>query len=154
MTSPIRFTCENVLPDTPEDIAAHILELSNWPDFTGYGPLPGIKQAEFEIRTPEVVGTRIRASNCDGSSHVEEVIVWDLPRRLQLRMQDFSAPVSHIASHFDEFWEFAPANNGTQVTRSMELYAKSALTRPLLWLISKFLKRAIARHLCQLSGGG
>lgn len=154
MSSPIRFTCKNVLPDTPEEIAAHILELSNWPDFTGYGLLPGIKQAEFEIRTPEVVGTRIRATNCDGSSHTEEIIVWDLPRRLQLRMQDFSAPVSRIASHFNEFWEFAPANNGTQVTRTMELHAKSALTRPLLWLISKLLKRAIARHLCQLREGG
>lgn len=154
MTAPIRFTCENVLPNTPEEIAAHILELCNWPDFTGYGPLPGIKQAEFEIRTPEVVGTRIRATNCDGSSHVEEIIVWDLPGRLQLRVQDFSVPVSRLASHFDEFWEFAPVDNGTQVTRTMELYAKSALTRPLLWLISRLLKRAIARHLEQLRRAG
>ena len=116
--------------------------------------MPGIKEAEFEIRTPEVVGTRIRAKNCDGSHHVEEIVVWDLPRRLQLRIQDFSAPVSRFARYFDEFWEFSPAENGTHITRTMDLYATSALTRPVLWLISRLLRRAIARHLEQLSRAG
>ena len=154
MTAPIRFTREDVLKNTPEEIAAHILDLSNWSDFTGYGIIPGIEQAEFEIRTPEVVGTRIRAKNRDGSTHVEEIVAWDLPRRLQLRIHDFSAPVCYIADHFDEFWEFTVVEEGTHITRSMELYARSFFTRPLLWLISLWLRRAIAKHLAELRSAG
>ena len=68
--------------------------------------LPGIKAAEFEARTPEVVGTRIRVTNTDGSSHVEEIVEWEPDRRLRLRMGEFSPPLSRLATGFDETWEF------------------------------------------------
>jgi hypothetical protein len=45
---PITFTCEATLPQKPEEIASQILDLSRWPEFNGYGPLPGIREAEFE----------------------------------------------------------------------------------------------------------
>jgi len=47
----IRFSCEAILQRTPEDISPQILDASKWPDFTGFGLIPGIKNAEFEIRT-------------------------------------------------------------------------------------------------------
>ena len=47
---PITFSCIETLPLAPEDIAGHILDLANWTDFKGYGPLPGIKAAAFEAR--------------------------------------------------------------------------------------------------------
>jgi hypothetical protein len=43
----------------PEDISRQILDITNWFDFKGYGPLPGIRAAGFEVRTPEIVGSRI-----------------------------------------------------------------------------------------------
>jgi len=151
---PIRFACTEILLLSPEEIAGQILDLSNWPEFKGYGPLPGIKAAEFEVRTPGVVGSRFRVTNTDGSSHVEEIVEWEPDCRLRIDMKDFSPPLSRLASGFTETWEFVPLGNGTRVTRSFELHAKSAATRPLLWLISLLLKRAIARHLRQMREAG
>ena len=145
--NPITFSCTETLPRTPEDIAGQVLDLANWTDFEGYGPLPGIKAAAFEVRTPDVVGTRIRVTNTDGSSHVEEVAEWQPDRRLRLDMKDFSPPLSRLATGFTETWAFERLADGTRVTRSFEMHARSAFARPVLRLISFLLKRAIARHL-------
>jgi len=148
---PISFCCRESLPLRPEEIAAQILDVACWPDFTGFGVIPGIRAAELEVQRPGIVGSRFRVTNTDGSSHVEEIIEWQPDRRLRLRMQDFSAPLSRLATHFEETWEFQNVGDKTRVTRFFQMHAKSALTRPLLWAISLFLKRAIARNLRQMS---
>jgi hypothetical protein len=147
---PITFTCEETLPLAPEDIARQILDLTKWPEFRGYGPIPGIKAAEFGARTPGVVGSRIRVTNGDGSSHVEEVAEWGPPHRLRLEMKEFSAPLSRLATRFEETWELKRAGDATHVIRSFRLHARSVLAWPLLWVISFFLKRAVARHLREM----
>ncbi len=147
---PIKFSCETTLPLNPEKIASQILDLSRWPEFNGYGPLPGIKQAEFETKTAEIVGTRIRVTNRDSSTHVEEIVEWEPTRCLRLHMHEFSPPVSRLAISFDEAWQFERDGDLTHVVRSFEMHPRSALTRPLLWLISFLLKRAIGRHLEQM----
>jgi len=40
------------------EIASGILDVEQWATFRGWGPLPGIKIAEFEVRTEEVGRTR------------------------------------------------------------------------------------------------
>lgn len=150
---PITFTCTETISRAPEDIARQILDLAKWTVFKGYGVLPGIKAAEFEVRTPGVIGTRIKVTNTDGSSHVEEIVEWQPDSRLRLDMKDFSPPLSRLASGFVETWEFERLDNGTRVFRSFEMHPKSAFSRPLLWLISFLLKRAIARHLRQMRRG-
>jgi Polyketide cyclase / dehydrase and lipid transport len=147
---PIRFSCSDTLPLTPAAIAGRILDLGNWTDFRGYAVLPGIKAAEYEVRTPGVVGSRIRVTNTDGSSHVEEVVEWRPGSSLRLRMTGFSPPLCRLATEFEEAWAFEPAGAATRVTRSFELHPKSALARPALWLISLLLRRAVARHLRQM----
>jgi len=144
---PITFSCQETLSLTPNDIARQILDVAKWPEFKGYAFLPGIKNAEFEGQTPGIVGSLIRVTNTDGSSHVEEIIEWQPGQRLTLMMKDFSPPLSRLATHFEETWEFERVGNETKVTRSFELIAKSMLTKPVVWFISIFLKRAIARHL-------
>ena len=148
--NPITFSCTDTLPQAPEDIAGQILDLTNWTDFKGYGVLPGIKAAEFEARPPGIVGTRIRVTNTDGSSHVEEVVEWEPDRRLRLDMKDFSPPLSRFAHGIEEVWEFERLGDGTRVVRSFKLHPKSVFARPVLWLISLLLKRAVARHLSQM----
>lgn len=147
---PVTFTCHETVPLSPDAIAGQILDLANWPNFTGYGGLPGIRAATFETRTPYVVGTRIRVTNTDGSRHVEEVVEWRPPDRLCLRFGDFSPPVSRLATHFEEVWEFRPRDEQTLVIRTFHLHPRSGLTRVALWLISFLLKRAVLRHLRQL----
>lgn len=147
---PIAFNCTETIPLPPEDIAAQILDVAKWPDFRGYGPIPGIKSAEFETRTPNVVGSRIRVTNLDGSTHVEEIVDWQPSQRLQLRMGEFSKPLSGFATGFVETWEFERVGHDTRALRSFELNAKSVLTKPILWSISFFLKRAISRHMTEI----
>jgi hypothetical protein len=147
---PITFACEETLGMLPEQIAQQILDTSRWSSFQGYAVLPGIKAAEFEIRTPEIVGSRVRVTNTDGSSHVEEIVEWEPDRRVRLHMREFSPPLSHLATGFEETWEFSPIGRETRVVRSFRLHATSRVTRPLLWLISILLKKAIARHLRQM----
>jgi hypothetical protein len=149
---PITFSCTETLPLAPEDIAGQILDLANWTNFTGYGVLPGIKAAVFEVRPAGVVGTRIRVTNTDGSSHTEEIVEWEPERRVRLAMTGFSPPLSRLATGFVETWEFESLDAGTRVTRSFEMLPKSVIARTVLWLISFLLKRAIARHLRQMRG--
>src|SRR6516225_6818207 len=126
---PITFTCDETLSLAPEDIARQILDLTKWPDFHGHWPIPGIKSAEFEVRMPCVVGTRIRVNNLDGSSHVEEITEWQPDQRVRLEMKEFSPPLSRLASRFEESWEFKRIEKGTHATRSFQLQAKSFLAR-------------------------
>ncbi len=151
---PITFACEQTFALAHEDIARKILDVTKWTDFHGYGPLPGIKVAEFEVQTPGVVGSRIRVTNTDGSTHVEEIVEWQPDHRLRLHMQDFSAPLSRLATRIEETWEFKRTGNETHVTRSFQIHAKSVLARPLLWMISILLKKAIARHLREMRNSG
>lgn len=150
---PVTFACRATFFQPPEQIAAQILDLARWPKFTGYAFLPGIRQAEFELRTPDVVGTRIRVTNTDGSRHVEEIVVWLPDRRVQIRMGDFSAPLSRLATGFDEAWLFRREGGTTEVVREFALWPKSWWGRVVLWGIARVLKRAVARHLQQLVGG-
>jgi hypothetical protein len=78
--------------DTPEQKSAMdryqsallILDVARWPDFGGCWPIPGITAAEFEVRTPGMAGSRIRVTNTDESSHIEEIVEWQPDHRLQL----------------------------------------------------------------------
>ena len=148
--APVRIVCRATLPMPPEWIAEQILDLARWPEFEGYGPLPGIRMAEFEARTDDVVGTRIRVENTDGTRHVEEILTWQPTTCLRLRLADFSPPLSRIADHFIESWHFERTGDETRAVRSFELHARSALTRPLLVLIRPLLRRAIERHLSRI----
>lgn len=147
--TPILFSCEATLTLPPEEIAAQILDVANWTTFTGYAFLPGIRTAQFEVRTPEIVGSRIRVTSTDGSSHVEEIVEWS-PGRLRLEMKEFSPPLCRLATKFDEAWEFEPGGPSTRVVRNFALHPTSAFSRPALWLISRFLKRAVMRQLRQM----
>jgi hypothetical protein len=148
--NPVTFSCEATLSLTPEEIAQKILDVSRWPDFKGYAFIPGVKTAEFEVQTPQIVGSRIRVTNTDGSRHVEEIVEWQSDQRLTLMMKDFSPPLSRLATGFEETWEFNRLDHATKVTRSFKLHARSSLTRIALVGISWFLKKAISRHMRQM----
>lgn len=148
---PITFSSQLLIGLSPAEIADKITDLSNWPEFTGYAILPGIKKAEFERKTEDWVGTRIKVENLDGSNHVEEIYQWDLEKGLGLKLFEFSAPLSNMATHFLEEWEFAIKEDGTFVNRSFQLFPKNFLTKPFLWIISQFFRRAIKKHLSQIA---
>jgi hypothetical protein len=89
-------------------------------------------------------------TDTDGSSHLEEIVEWEPDGRIRLHMHGFSPPLSRLATRFEETWEFSRIGRDTRVVRRFELHARSRITRPLLWLISILLNKAIARHLRQM----
>lgn len=147
---PITFSCRELLTDSPAEICQQIARVESWCEFRGYGPLPGIVSAQYERRTPDMKGSRIRVRNRDGSEHVEEITEWDPEARVVLQLREFSAPLRSLSDRFIEEWEFTRGPEGTQVERRFSLYPRGTITRVPLWVISLLLRRAIVQHLLQM----
>lgn len=148
---PIRFMCSATIDKNAAAISAEIADVTRWREFTGYGPLPGITCAEYERHTANMVGSRIRVQNTDGSTHVEEITVWEPGVQVAMRLGEFTPPLCYLATHFTEEWSFADDHGVTRVTHSFALFPKYTVTRPLLWLIAQLFQRAIARHLTNMA---
>ena len=122
---PIILACKETLSHCPPaGIAEHILNLTQWLDFRGYLLIPGIKSAEFEVNTPNFIGTQIRVTNMDGSTQAEEIVQWQPNGQLQFRKGKFSPLLSSLATGFVETWDFEWVGNETTVIRSFELNAE------------------------------
>ncbi len=147
MQSPIEFECSQVIPKSANAICTEIANLDRWSDFEGYAFLPGIQTATFEKHTEDMIGSRIRVLNKDGSTHFEEIDAWEVGQKVSMKLHEFSPPLSRLATHFNEEWEFQAQNGSTLTTRKFQLYPKNSGTRPFLWLIALFFKRAITQHL-------
>jgi hypothetical protein len=150
-TPPISFTRSAHVPLAPSAITDTIADVSQWSRFEGYGPLPGIAEAVYELRTDDMVDSRIRCTNTDGSTHTEEIYEWEPGERIVLVLQDFSPPLSMIAAQFVEEWELEAEGEGSRVVRRLDLHPKNALMWLPLWLISLLFRRAIAKQLREMS---
>lgn len=148
---PIEIKIIGHIQKSSSEICAEILDTERWSEFEGYSILPGIKNAHFEVKTPGLVGSRIKVQNQDGSAHVEEIIEWDVATRIRLRFQEFSSPLQHLATHFIETWEFRKSPNGTEAARIMTLYPKGWLGWLMLIPISTLMKKAFEKNLRQTS---
>lgn len=141
----IRVTARS--PKSPRELCAEFLDTDRWTEFEGYLFLPGVRRAEVETRTPVMVGTRIRVQNTDGSAHLEEIIEWDAPRRIAVKFGEFQPPLSHLATHFIEAWDFRETGAGTHVVRTMRMYPKSVFGWLALRLVAILMKRAFEKQM-------
>ena len=148
---PIEIKIVGHVQKSPPEICMEILDTERWSGFEGYSILPGIKSAHFEVKTPEFVGSRIKVQNKDGSSHVEEIIEWDVNNKIALRFQEFNSPLQNLATHFIETWEFRKSTNGTEASRIMTMYPKGLFGWLMLIPISKLMKKAFEKNLRQTS---
>jgi len=89
--------------------------------------------------------------NNDGSSHVEEIIEWDVANRIALRFQEFNSPLKNLATHFVETWEFHTSSDGTEASRIMTMVPKGWLGWLMLIPISKLMKKAFEKNIRQTS---
>jgi hypothetical protein len=96
---PITFSCEAALPLAPEGIARQILDLTKWPDFHGYGPIPGIKAAEFEVQTPGIVGHPLLPASGQVPSGTATLASDFLPPQTSNRPTPSGDKTSGVAGH-------------------------------------------------------
>lgn len=148
---PITFQCHKLIARTGEEICTAITDVAAWSQFSGYGVLPGIQSAAYEKRTENMIGSRIRVRNTDGSEHVEEIYRWVPGLEVAMKLHEFTPPLSRLASHFTEEWSLKATAQGTHVTRSFAMYPTRPLTRPFVWLISLLFRRAVDAHLAEMS---
>ena len=146
---PIEITILGQTQKSPQEICSELLDTNCWSEFKGYSILPGIQNAHFETRTPTVIGSRIKVQNTDGSSHIEEIIEWDIVNKVAMKFQEFDPPLSYLATHFIEEWSFSTSNNETEISRSMTLYPKGFYGWLMLLPISRLMKKAFEKNLPQ-----
>ena len=145
---PVEVKIVGHIQKSSQEICKEILDTERWSEFKGYSILPGIKSAQFEVKTPEVVGSRIKVQNNDGSSHIEEIIEWDVANRIQLKFQEFNSPLKNLTTHFIETWEFRKSpTSGTEASRTMSMYPKGIFGWLMLIPISKLMKKAFEENL-------
>ena len=56
-----------------------------------------------------------------------------------------------LVSRIEETWNFTVVGDETYVVRRFKLYPRRSWARPIVWLISLLLRRAIRRHLRDMS---
>jgi hypothetical protein len=142
----ISFTVEVKYFQEPQYIFDSFLQIEKWNDFKGFGIIPGIKTANFIIKTDSIKGTIIQVKNSDGSSHKEEILAFEKDTYLKIKMYDFSKPLSYFASFFIEEWALKKIEDGYKVERSMTLLSKGMISKFILKVISRSLKKAIQVH--------
>lgn len=150
-SKPITFECSHFFHCPARKISDAILDLDRWSEFRGYGIVPGIKGAKYEIQTENIIGSRIRVYNTDGSSHLEEILLWISDQEIRMIIQELTPPLSQFATHLVEEWCYSAQGEITYVKRRFQLFPRRPLTRPILWLISMFLRQAVTHHLNQMT---
>ena len=148
---PIEIQTYSLIKKSPQEICSYILDTNHWSKFEGYFFLPGIEKAEFEKRTEKIIGSSIKVHNRDGSSHVEEIIAWDVNRKVVLKFQEFNSPLKNFTTHFIEEWRFTVSGRETEIKRSMKMYPINLLGWIILKPISKLMKKALEKNLIQLN---
>ena len=134
-----------------QEICLQFLDTERWSDFAGYSILPGIEHAHFETKTPNLVGSRIKVKNRDGSSHVEEIIEWDVQNKVALKFQEFDSPLKKLATHFIETWSFSKSARGTEMSQAMTMYPKGLFGWLMLMPISQLMKKSFEKEAVRLN---
>ncbi len=141
-----RFATVSLVPVDPERTFAAIVDLAQWPLFTGYGPLPGILAARLPPGETVQLGARIHVDDADGRHHYERVEVFEPGRRLALRME-LVPPASLFMADIYEELTLEPVPGGTRLSRTFTATPRAWYTRPFAWLFGSFLlRRAVDRH--------
>ncbi len=140
MLEALKFSCRESLEIDPKILFDEFLKVENWDDFNGFLFLPGIKRAKFITQTKDLTGSIIKVENMDDSFHHETIIEWVVDKKIVIEFNQFSKPLSHLASHFIEVWEVRKVQDIEFLHRSFELYLVSRLKKILFGLSLNFLK--------------
>ena len=144
---------ERTIDVSAEKLCERIFDTENWKTFEGWGLIPGIDSARYVLKTSNWVGSRIEVKNRDKTTHIEEITEYVSGKSLTIKLHEFSLPVKALVTHFIERWTFFSEPSGkTRVIREMDIFPAHSIASPLLWVVSRLLKRALENHLEKLAG--
>lgn len=116
-----------------------------------YGPIPPIKATRGQTGDWNSVGETRTVILAGGGSMRETLTIVDPPRAFGYVLDDLRGPLSPLIDHVDGLWSFAPSGTGTRVNWRWTVYAKSALTAPLLPVFASIWRGYATRALGTLS---
>ena len=122
---PTTFYAEETYRSPPHVISERLLDPRRTRRFGRQMAAPGVATAEYEQRTANVVGTRIRVTRKDGSSYVEEIIEWEPETHVAMEVKDFSASMASAGYRFKESWDFERIGDKTKVCRSLTAFEQA-----------------------------
>ncbi|HXE71430.1 MAG TPA: SRPBCC family protein [Candidatus Nitrosotenuis sp.] len=120
--------------------------------FEGYGPIPGILWARWRDEGGPRLGAVRDVGKTDGTVHVEEMVVFDLPTRHSARITGLKPPLSLLVREIYDDFVLRPDRDGTRLERTFSTCLTSRLVLPLALALKPLLRRALRRDLRNIKG--
>jgi hypothetical protein len=132
---------------SPEQVFDFVASEQGFLSFSGFGPIPGLKQVVFERGSYQRVGSESRVTNTDGSTHRERIVACQRPHRFAVVIHDLSPPFGKLVTEIDELWQVVGEPTGSRLSRSFAFQLRSPLLWPLsLLLVQVLFRGAMRRH--------
>jgi hypothetical protein len=102
-----------------------------------FGPMPPIVAVHDQQGNFDVPGQTRVFDTADGGAMHEELLAIDVPHRFTNRLVVLKGPFRPLVRTIEETWSFRTVGGGTEATWEWNLVPRSALTRPLAWLVAR-----------------
>lgn len=129
---------------SPEEVFDFTNAAENLTSFSGYGPIPGIREARYRGGMPPQLGAIREVIKTDGTVHVEEITRFERPVRHISRITGLSPPFSWLVRSGEDDWMFHREGGITRVTRTFSFELTSPLIYPVaVVVLHLFVNRAV-----------
>jgi Polyketide cyclase / dehydrase and lipid transport len=115
-----------------------------------HGPMPRITEVTDQVgEWGTEVGQTRRIHMSDGGTVLETLTSLDAPRSFGYRLSEIGGPMKLLVSGVSGRWSFAAEDDGTRVTWSWDVDAKSVLAKPVLPVLGLFWNGYAAKALAR-----
>ena len=120
--------------------------------FTGYGPLPAATGVENQTGAWDAAGQERTVLLSDGGSARESLTKYEHPHYFSYTVSGFTgAPGLLATSATGEWWFNGVESDKTRIKWQYAFNSRSAVTAPILWIITHVLWRGYMRKALKLS---
>lgn len=154
--SDIPTTVSTLMRGTPESVFDHVVPIDLRSIFQGYGRLPAVVGSADQTGGWDAPGQTRRVILSDGGSALEQLTHYDRPQYFAYRVSELTGPFGLLVQEAKGEWWFDQAGLSTSVKWRYTLTPRSALTWPVLKLVSlmwrQYMRRAL--ELCRVGVEG
>ena len=134
------------LPLSPEQTYDFLVSPNAYKLFTGWGPIPGIREVVWEKGSSTEEGSVGTVHSTDGSTHTETIVEAVRPTRYAARIDGFNSAFRFLTSGARETWDMSATSNGTLVERCFVFTLRSPVLWPVGALLGRFFRAAVRRN--------
>ena len=141
-------TVETEIAADQASVFNHVIPIDLASIFKGHGPLPAVTGVQNQTGPWDKVGQSRTVLLSDGSSAREIITRLEAHHYFRYTVSDFSGGLRFFTTAADGQWWFEPVSSSgpTHVKWSYTFKARSLLSAPVLWFITRFLWRPYMRQ--------